>query len=78
MVNIIKNTISVLFINKIDQNKKLLISRLKFHINQVVNIHQAIHAWDIISFVDSFDIKLVFSMKKITKLDKIAKTNANK
>ena len=45
------------------QNKKLFISRVRFHINQRVNIPHAIQACEIISFVDSLVINLVFSIK---------------
>lgn len=70
--------ISVLFINNIEPNKKLFISKVKSHKNHTVNIAQATHPWDIISFVDSFVIKLVFSIKNIKKLQIIANKNANK
>lgn len=54
---------SVEFIKRIDQNKKLFISSVRFHKNQRIKIHPAIQAWEIISFVDSLVINLVFSMK---------------
>jgi hypothetical protein len=66
------------FMNNIDQNKKLFISKVTFHSNQITKIHQAIQVCDIISFVDSFVINLVFSTKKINKLQIIQNKNANK
>ncbi len=66
------------FTNNIDQNKKLFISKVKFQRNQVIKIHPAIPVCDIISFVDSFVINLVFSIKKIKKLQIIQNKNANK
>jgi hypothetical protein len=79
---IISSTIKIiksdLFIKSIDQNKKLFISSVRFQRNQIVNIHPAIQACEIISFVDSFVINFVFSMKKINKLQIIPNKNENK
>lgn len=71
--NIIKST---LLINKILQNKKLFISRLKFHINHIVNIQRAKPEIEIISLLDSLVIKLVFSMKNNKILAIIEKIKA--
>jgi len=51
-------------------------SKVKFQRNPVTKIHQAIQVCEIISFVDSFVIKLVFSIKNINKLQIIQNKNA--